>query len=184
MIDSLCSWSSKKQLKELPWKKNRKSSLWPLTTFTTRVSFHSNPLAKTLHIAELEVEAKQPIHSILEGKGLGIQQETSVWVGPPKLNWKAAITRLGWNNSYIDSLETMVYTSNKERMYGLFRLNRVDMWPSQGQGETTTRTMVPWRQGFRHPTSVWVGSPKLNWKAAITRLGWNNSYINSLETMV
>ena len=56
---------------------------------------HSNPLAKTLHIAGLEVEAKQPIHSILEGKGLGIQQETSVWVGPPKLNWKAAITRLG-----------------------------------------------------------------------------------------
>ena len=27
--------------------------------------------------------AKQPVHSFLGGKGLGIQQRTSVWVGPP-----------------------------------------------------------------------------------------------------
>ena len=28
--------------------------------------------------------AKQPVHSFLGGKGLGIQQGTSVWVGLPK----------------------------------------------------------------------------------------------------
>ena len=28
--------------------------------------------------------AKQPVHSFLGGKGLGIQQGTSVWVGSPK----------------------------------------------------------------------------------------------------
>ena len=27
---------------------------------------------------------KQPVHWFLGGKGLGIQQVTSVWVGPPK----------------------------------------------------------------------------------------------------
>ena len=33
-----------------------------------------------------EVGAKQTVHSFLGGKGLGIQQSTSVWVGSPKLN--------------------------------------------------------------------------------------------------
>ena len=28
--------------------------------------------------------AKQPVHSFLGDKGLGVQQETSVWVGLPK----------------------------------------------------------------------------------------------------
>ena len=30
------------------------------------------------------VGANQPVHKLLRGKGLGIQQGTSVWVGSPK----------------------------------------------------------------------------------------------------
>ena len=36
------------------------------------------------------VGAKQPVHWFLGGKGLGIQQGTSVWVGLPKSEWMVA----------------------------------------------------------------------------------------------
>ena len=36
-----------------------------------------------------KVVAKQPVHLVLGGKGLGIAQGTSVWVGSPKSTHKA-----------------------------------------------------------------------------------------------
>ena len=42
----------------------------------------------TLNLAE----ANQPVHWFLGGKGLGIQQETSVWVASPK-SWNLQMGR-------------------------------------------------------------------------------------------
>ena len=70
------------------------------------------------------VGAKQHVHWFLGGKGLGIQQETSVWVGSPK---------------------------SPEQRVVLYDYQR-EITPEQRVGGETTYTLVPWRQKFKHPT--------------------------------
>ena len=74
----------------------------------TLCGFVHSQLPRATPLPCTRVGANRPIYWFLEGKGLGIQQGTNVWVGSPKSCGR------GW-------------------------------------GETT-HTVVPWRQGFRHPT--------------------------------
>ena len=48
----------------------------------------------------LGVGAKRHVHWFLEGKGLGIQQATSVWVGSPKsaFGWVLSTSTSGYRN--------------------------------------------------------------------------------------
>ena len=43
-----------------------------------------NKLPHHVHYRDRRAGVNQPIHWFLGGKGLGIQQGTSVWVGSPK----------------------------------------------------------------------------------------------------
>ena len=45
---------------------------------------HGFQLYKCVRHGVSHAGTKQPVHWYLEGKGLGIQQGTSVWVGSPK----------------------------------------------------------------------------------------------------
>ena len=47
------------------------------------------------YISKLKAGAKQPVHLFLGGKGLGIQQGKSVWVGLPKSSTQWPCINLG-----------------------------------------------------------------------------------------
>ena len=90
----------------------------------------------------------QPVHWFLGGKGLGIQQGTSVWVGSP----------MQALNSRRSPPETEVFLY----FFSLVHPNMV------GWGKPT-RTLVLWRQGFRLPTR----NECMNWFVQIWPAGAN-----------
>ena len=70
----------------------------------------------------LRAGANQPVHWCLGGKGLGIQQETSVWVGSPKLrlrDWRSIQVNARWmvKSTWIPTWHRMDHVT---WLFGLF----------------------------------------------------------------
>ena len=62
---------------------------------------------------ESRARAKQPVHSFLGGKGLGIQQGTSVWVGSAKSRKLYVGTQIHFQNDSNVKPNTKALTSNQ-----------------------------------------------------------------------
>ena len=87
-----------------------------------------------------------PVHLLLGGKDLGIQQGTSVWVSSPKSFNGLPITCHSWNpySQFWNHLRTS--------RSGLTWVKKRNWCALLVAKPSCTHTLVPWRQGFRHPT--------------------------------